>query len=494
MGSPTNKTTLYPKSHILAASGIAAALSFFLLVIPSTEVEAQKTFIPLDLTNPEVKQATALNEKVTSLLSANVIAPLKDGDFGSLAQVARNNSSKGGFIDHLRVADQEPPPLRSSAANLNDIESSNTNTGWTSVTVESGNTLSTLFSQVGIPNSTMYSVLNSSKDAKRFTRLRVGQILEFQLDSDGDLLALRSKLSDLETIQVSREDKGFVFSKEQLEPEVRNRYAEGQINSSLFLAAQQADMPHSLTMQMANIFGYDIDFARQIRQGDSFEVLFEEKHLNDKRVGTGNILAARFTNRGREYTAVRYVDRQGQASYYRADGTSMRRAFIRTPVEFARISSRFNPNRRHPILNTIRAHNGVDYAAPTGTPIMATGDGRITHLGRKGGYGNTIVIRHGQQYQTLYAHLNGYARGLSNGSHVTQGQVIGYVGMTGLATGPHLHYEFLVNGRHVDPLRVDLPVADPVPDNERERFMAQSKQVMASLDQHRTIQLAMLDQ
>ncbi|MCL5042442.1 MAG: peptidoglycan DD-metalloendopeptidase family protein [Gammaproteobacteria bacterium] len=488
MGSQTNKSTLYPKSHILAASGIAAALSFFLLVIPSAEVEAHKTFIPLDLSNPDIQQATALNEKVSSLLSANVITPLKDGDFGSLAQVARNNSS-GDFVDLLHVAHQEPPPLTPE----HDAAGS-TGDNWKRVTVESGNTLSTLFNQVGIPNSTMYTVLNSSKDAKRFTRLRVGQILEFQLDADGDLLALRSKLNDLETIQISRTDDSFEFSKEQLEPEVRTRYAEGQINSSLFLAAQQADMPHRLTMQMANIFGYDIDFARQIRQGDSFEVLFEEKHLNDKRVGTGNILAARFTNRGREYTAVRYVDRQGQASYYRADGSSMRRAFIRTPVEFARISSRFNPNRRHPILNTIRAHNGVDYAAPTGTPIMATGDGRIVHLGRKGGYGNTIVIRHGNQYQTLYAHLNGYARGLSNGSHVTQGQVIGYVGMTGLATGPHLHYEFLVNGRHVDPLRVDLPVADPVPANERDRFMAQSKQVMASLDQHRTIQLAMLDQ
>ncbi|SDT88341.1 peptidoglycan DD-metalloendopeptidase family protein [Halopseudomonas salegens] len=491
MGSPTNKTTLYPKSHILAASGIAAALSFFLLVIPSTDVEAHKTFIPLDLSNPETQSTSALSERVTSLLNDNVIIPLKDGDFGALTQAI--HPADGDLIDQLLMANQEPPPLNNEM-HADNHDSLGTTDHWTRLTVESGNTLSTVFDRVGIPTSTLYSVLDSSNEAKRFTRLRIGQILEFKLDDGGDLLALRSKLNDLETIEISRNGDGFVFNKELLEPEVRNRFAQGQINSSLFLAAQRAEMPHNLTMQMANIFGYDIDFAREIRQGDNFEVLFEEKHLDGKRVGTGNILAARFVNRGREYTAVRYVDRQGQASYYRADGTSMRRAFIRTPVEFARISSRFNPNRRHPILNTIRAHNGVDYAAPTGTPIKATGDGRIIHLGRKGGYGNTIVIRHGQQYQTLYAHMNGYARGLSNGSHVTQGQVIGYVGMTGLATGPHLHYEFLRSGRHVDPLRVDLPVADPVPDNERERFMEQSKQVMASLDQHRTTQLAMLDQ
>lgn len=484
MGSQNEKTKPYPKSHILAASGIAAALSLLLLVVPSTEVEAQKTFAPLDLDKADQQQVAQLNETVSALLHDNVLAPLKDGDIGKLTLNGR--SYPDSFIDRSLQASQEPPPLVLLAEEASSE--------WSSVTVESGNTLSTLFDRIGIPASTLYAVLDSSQDAKRFTRLRVGQVLEFRLDANGDLEAMRSQLNALDSIMITRDGDGFTFSKESLEPETRTRFARGDINSSLFLAAQQAGMPHGLTMQMANIFGYDIDFAREIRQGDAFEVLFEEKHLNNERVGTGNILAARFVNRGKEFTAVRYVDRQGQTSYYRADGSSMRRAFIRTPVEFARISSRFNPNRRHPILNTIRAHNGVDYAAPTGTPIKATGDGRIVHIGRKGGYGNTIVIRHGQQYQTLYAHMNGYARGLSNGSHVSQGQVIGYVGMTGLATGPHLHYEFLRNGRHVDPLRVDLPVADPIPASERERFMAQSKQVMASLDQYRNVQLAMLDQ
>jgi len=362
------------------------------------------------------------------------------------------------------------------------------------VTVAPGDTLSIVFQNAGLSANTLHAVVNSSKDAKAFTRLRVGQELELKLDDEGQLLGMRSKLNSLETIRVDRDGDSYAFSKDVIEPDVSTRFANGSIDSSLFVAAQNAGLSHNLTMQMANIFGYDVDFAREIRQGDSFEVLFEEKHIDDQRVGTGNILAARFTNRGKTYTAVRYTDRNGQSSYYRADGTSMRKAFIRTPVEFARISSRFNPGRRHPVLNKIRAHKGVDYAAATGTPIKATGDGRVVHVGRKGGYGNTVVIKHGQTYQTLYAHMSRYASGLRAGSNVSQGQVIGYVGATGLATGPHLHYEFQVNGTHVDPLSVKLPASDPIPQGERTAFMALSNQLMASLDQQGATQLAQLDE
>ena len=322
----------------------------------------------------------------------------------------------------------------------------------------------------------------------------MGQVLEYQTDAEGQLTAMRSKLNDLETIRIDRTADGYQFSKQVIEPEIRERYVQATIDSSLFLAAQHAGLNHNLTMQMANIFGYDVDFARDIRQGDRFEVLFEEKHVDDKTVGSGNILAARFTNRGKTYTAVRYTDRNGYASYYRADGTSMRKAFIRTPVDFARISSRFNPGRLHPVLNRIRAHKGVDYAAATGTPIKATGDGRVVSAGRKGGYGNAVVIQHGRKYQTLYGHMSRFARGVTAGTHVTQGQIIGYVGMTGLATGPHLHYEFRVDGRHVDPLSVQLPASDPIPSSERTAFLATSQQLMASMDQSRATQLAALDQ
>jgi murein DD-endopeptidase MepM/ murein hydrolase activator NlpD len=245
---------------------------------------------------------------------------------------------------------------------------------------------------------------------------------------------------------------------------------------------------------MANIFGYDIDFAQDIRKGDKFEILYEEKTLDGKAVGTGNILTARFTNRGKIYTAVRYTDKNGNTSYYSADGSSLRKAFIRTPVDFARISSRFSNGRKHPILNKIRAHKGVDYAAPRGTPIKAAGDGRVTLAGRKGGYGNTIVIKHGQRYQTLYAHMQGFAKGIRAGSNVKQGQIIGYIGTTGLSTGPHLHYEFQANGVHVDPLSQKLPISDPIHASEKQRFTERSKTLLAKLDIKKDTQLALNQQ
>ncbi|MEG2393296.1 MAG: peptidoglycan DD-metalloendopeptidase family protein, partial [Pseudomonas sp.] len=210
-------------------------------------------------------------------------------------------------------------------------------------------------------------------------------------------------------------------------------------------------------MDMASVFGYDVDFAQDIRQGDEFDVIYEQKVVNGKAVGTGPILSARFTNRGKTYTAVRYTNKQGNSSYYTADGNSMRKAFIRTPVDFARISSKFSMGRKHPILNKIRAHKGVDYAAPRGTPIKAAGDGKVLLAGRRGGYGNTVIIQHGNTYRTLYGHMQGFAKGVKTGGSVKQGQVIGYIGTTGLSTGPHLHYEFQVNGVHVDPLGQKLP-------------------------------------
>ena len=187
---------------------------------------------------------------------------------------------------------------------------------------------------------------------------------------------------------------------------------------------------------------------------------------------------------------MRYTDKHGNSSYYNADGSSLRKAFIRTPVDFARISSRYSTGRRHPILNTIRAHKGVDYAAPRGTPIKATGDGRVITAGRKGGYGNTVVIKHGKRYKTLYAHMQGFAKGIRSGSTVKQGQIIGYIGTTGLSTGPHLHYEFLVNGTHVDPLSQKLPAADPIDPSEKQRFVEYSKPLLAKLDLYKETMLA----
>ncbi|NMZ67226.1 Murein DD-endopeptidase MepM and murein hydrolase activator NlpD, contain LysM domain [Pseudomonas peli] len=465
MTSPTKAPPLYPKSHILAASGVAALLSLALLVFPSREVEAKKTYLNLELD------------------SGAEYAELQDD-----AESANTQARQSPFANTAATETPEEQPTAQA------VEPEQTDPLHHIVRVENGDTLSTVFAKVGLSATTLHAVLNSSKEAKQLTRLKVGQALEFKLSEDGQLESLHSKLSDLESIALAKNDKGFSFKRELVKPEVQTTYSHGVINSSLFLSAKRAGLSHSLTMDLANVFGYDIDFAMDIREGDEFELIYEKKVVNGKQVGTGNILSARFTNRGKTYTAVRYTNKQGNSSYYNANGESMRKAFIRTPVDFARISSRFSTGRRHPVLNKIRAHKGVDYAAPRGTPIKAAGDGRITLAGRHGGYGNAVIIQHGQRYRTLYAHMNGFAKGIRSGTNVKQGQIIGYIGTTGLSTGPHLHYEFQVNGVHVDPLSQKLPMADPIASSEKARFMQLSKPLMAQMDKEKSTMLALNNQ
>ncbi|MDQ7987534.1 peptidoglycan DD-metalloendopeptidase family protein [Pseudomonas sp. G34] len=469
MTSTTKAPPLYPKTHIIAASGVAALLSLALLVFPSREVEAKKTFLNLDMDNGA--------EQAQQNLQSNQADTAAQQDLDSpFAQIEGNDDeSQNAELDaEPEIAEQPPEDPRNKT-----------------VTVANGDTLSTVFSKVGLSSNTLHEVINSSKEAKGLSRLKVGQELQFQLSEDGQLESLHSQLSDLESVSLSKTDSGYDFKRELVKPDVHESYAHGVINSSLFVAAKRAGLSHNLTMDLANIFGYDIDFAMDIREGDEFEVIYQNKKVGDKTVGTGNILSARFTNRGKTYTAVRYTDKQGNVSYYDADGNSMRKAFIRTPVDFARISSRFSNGRKHPILNKIRAHKGVDYAAPRGTPIKAAGDGKVILAGRKGGYGNTIVLQHGSRYRTLYAHMQGFAKGVRTGGSVKQGQIIGYIGTTGLSTGPHLHYEFQVNGTHVDPLSQKLPMSDPIARQEKQRFLQMSKPLMARMDQEKATMLAL---
>lgn len=455
---PPKAPPLYPKTHLLAASGIAALLSLALLVFPSSEVEAKRTNLSLELESPA--------EQLT-----------QEQDASDLVQ-ATNEVSPPPFAE----IEQQPTPTVKAEEDKSPSHRE--------VLVAKGDTLSTLFEKVGLPASAVHEILASDKQAKQFSQLKHGQKLEFEVSPDGQLKNLHSQVSDLETISLSKTAKGYAFRRVTTLPTVRSAYVHGAITSSLSASGQRAGLPHSLTMDMAKVFGYDIDFAQDIRPGDQFEVIYEQKVVNGKTVGTGNILSARFTNRGKTFTAVRYTNKQGTSNYYTADGNSMRKAFIRTPVDFARISSRFSAGRKHPILNKIRAHKGVDYAAPRGTPIKATGDGKVLLAGRRGGYGNTIIIQHGNTYRTLYGHMQGFAKGVKTGGSVKQGQVIGYIGTTGLSTGPHLHYEFQVNGVHVDPLGQKLPMSDPIAKAERTRFLQQSQPLMARMNQEKATFLA----
>ena len=453
--TPKNIPTqqIYPKRHLLAASGIAALLCLTLLVYPSREVEAKKTFINIELEAQSLEEVTEPLENSESIETQT---------FTSVASEAETEA-----FEYKK-----------------------------DLTVKSGETLSVLFERAGLGNSLLHSILSSSKEAKRFTQLKVGQTVSFEFDENKQLKTLSSQINTLESIHLEKQadSENFVFRKDIAQTQTREKYAQGSIEGALFAATKKANVPYGLALDMANIFGYDIDFAQDLRKGDTFEILYEEKTLNGQTVGTGNILTARFTNRGKVYTAVRYTDKNGNTSYYSADGSSLRKAFIRTPVDFARISSRFSNGRKHPILNKIRAHKGVDYAAPRGTPIKAAGDGRVVLAGRKGGYGNTVIIKHGQRYQTLYAHMNGFAKGIRSGTNVKQGQIIGYIGTTGLSTGPHLHYEFQVNGVHVDPLSQKLPISDPIHPSEKQRFAQHSQPLLAKLDSNNNTQVALKEQ
>jgi murein DD-endopeptidase MepM/ murein hydrolase activator NlpD len=250
-------------------------------------------------------------------------------------------------------------------------------------------------------------------------------------------------------------------------------------------------IPDHVIMELTKIFGWDIDFALDIQAGDRFSVLYEEHYLDGAKVDDGDILAAQFRNGGTLYRAVRYTDAEGSSDYYTPDGRRLHRSFLRTPVEFSRVSSGFSLSRYHPILHRFRAHRGVDYAAPLATPVMATGAGRVAFSGTQGGYGNVVIIQHGDRYSTLYGHLLRVARGVTPGAPVRQGQVIGYVGQSGLATGPHLHYEFRVDGTYQDPRTVTLPQSEPVPPAQQENFLRTSRQLLAELKGPLTAHLAL---
>jgi murein DD-endopeptidase MepM/ murein hydrolase activator NlpD len=270
------------------------------------------------------------------------------------------------------------------------------------------------------------------------------------------------------------------------ELDTRKIHANGVIDSSLFLAAADAGVSDRTIMNLAGIFAWDIDFVLDIRKGDSFTVIFEEILRDGKRVAEGEILAAEFVNQGERFRAVRFETPEGRADYFTPDGRSVRKAFVRAPLSFSRISSNFNPRRKHPKLNTIRAHKGVDYAAPSGTPVKSAGDGKIVFRGRKGGYGNAVIVQHGGNITTLYAHLSKFARSRS-GSRVRQGQVIGYVGATGLATGPHLHYEYRRNGVHLNPRTVKLPDAEPLDSTYQGDFESVANPLLEQLEEQRKL-------
>ncbi|MCV6609383.1 MAG: peptidoglycan DD-metalloendopeptidase family protein [Amphritea sp.] len=442
-----------PVTHMLAATICVVIISFTAALLPSSDASA-RSGQPLPLPTAEISNSQEATAKV--------------------AQPAQSQP------ETATVAASQPEPTQ-----VVPPEPEN----WQDFKIRSGDTLTAVFKRAGLTVRDVFNVTAAVKGTEVLRRIYPGQTLSFVIE-EGQLKKLKHIQNKMKSALITRTDEGYEVDNIERDPEIIPAFAEGTIENSLFYDASQAGLSDKMIMELAAVFGWDIDFVLDLREGDSFSMVYEKKYLDGSLIGEGEILAAEFTNRGNTYTAIRYTDSDGSSSYFSPEGGSMRKAFLRSPVDFARISSSFKTRRKHPVLGLTRAHKGTDYAARTGTPIKAAGEGKIIWRGTKGGYGKCVIVQHGGNITTLYAHMNNYRKGQRVGTRVKQGQVIGYVGKTGLASGPHLHYEFRVNGVHKNPQTVKLPHAAPIAKAERERFFSVAKEALAQLESHKATQLA----
>ena len=408
-------------------------------------------------------------------------APTPAASPGQTATAATDASTPQHSVAGTNLADSGASAPGTTSVGGRPVSSASFGMSTINVIVHHNDTLDAIFRRLKLSLTDLASLRGLPGLKARLDSLRPGESLRL-MHRDGSLFGLERRLNEEQTLKVSRDASGLKADVLQNPLDARPRIIRASINSSLFEAVEAAGGHDQTAVALADIFGWDIDFVLDIQPGDSFVVSYQELYQDGVYVKDGPILAASFTNQGRTYRAVRYTDPNGSAHYYTPDGRSMHKAFLRAPVEFTRISSRFNSARLHPILNLIRAHKGVDYAAPIGTPVRAAGDGRIQYAGPKGGYGNVVEIEHTRSIVTVYGHLSRFAKGTRVGAHVTQGTVIAYVGMTGLATGPHLHYEYRVNGAFKNPQTVSLPDAEPIDARLRADFEARTAPLLAALD------------
>ncbi|MBU0537117.1 MAG: peptidoglycan DD-metalloendopeptidase family protein [Gammaproteobacteria bacterium] len=403
----------FPRRHLALAASTLIALGLSLLLLPGENAEAKRTAIPLNL---ELSPTRSANNPTTPAAAV------------------------------ITVEEAEKP--------------------WAEVQVKSGDSLSTIFSRANLTPQDLHELLTTAPKAKALNKIRPGQTLSFQMDDSGKLAAMSYQVDKLNSLVFERGVTGFGTTELAETPEIRQRVASATITSSLYKAAQDAGVNQSIIMELANIFGGVLDFVYDVRKDDYFIVIYEELYLNGERLGSGQILAAQYFNQGRSFEAYRYINTKGEVDYFSESGESMRKAFLRAPLDFTRISSGFNPQRLHPVFKTVRPHRGIDYAAPRGTPVYAAGDGRVAQAGYSKANGNYVFIKHGEAYMTKYLHL--HKRAVSTGERVRQRQTIGWVGSTGYATGPHLHYEFLVNGVHRNPATIVSKLPPPTKVNSGE--------------------------
>jgi murein DD-endopeptidase MepM/ murein hydrolase activator NlpD len=404
------------------------------------------------------------------------------------------SASKGSKSDRLEIGkryslnvpqQEDVVDQEQAIADLPALPEEDVSLNWSVLQVQKGDALSALFKKANVSQQVMLDVLALGNSVKTLTRLFPGEQLEFGLNAEGELQELRYALNHLSTLRISRNSDGsFIAEELKKEVELRSQFANAEIRSNFWSAGIEAGLTEAQIMSLAGIFGWDIDFGLDIRAGDSFSVLYETQYVDGEFISNGNIVAAQFSNQGHLYQAVRHTD----GNYYKPDGASMRQAFLRAPVSFQYVSSNFNPKRLHPVLKTVRPHNGVDYVAPVGTPIMAAGDGRVIASAYNNLNGHYVFVQHANNIVTKYLHLS--KRLVAKGDKVRQGEAIGRLGSTGRVTGAHLHYEFLVAGVHRNPRTVKLPQATPLQGQEKNLFTAQAQQILAQLQTNERVLLA----
>jgi len=364
---------------------------------------------------------------------------------------------------------------------------------WQEERIQRGDTIASVLARLQVDDPEALQALRGNRDARALYQLVPGKTIRAKVTGAGKLLALRY-LAGTDVYSVERAGEGLVVGRQPAQLETRTMMASGEIRSSLFASADAANLSDAVASQIADIFSTDIDFHRDLRKGDRFSVVYEALYHHGDLIRSGRVVAAEFVNQGKVHQAVYFQNSEGKGGYYTLSGKNIRKAFLRSPLEFSRISSGFSRARFHPVLKQWRAHNGIDYAAPSGTRVKATADGVVEFAARhQGGYGNLVVLRHQSKYTTWYGHLSGFAKGLRKGGRVAQGDVIGYVGATGLATGPHLHYEFRINDVHQNPLRVVMPSAPPITAEVRPMFEAAAQPLALRLKVLRGTNLARLD-
>ena len=403
------------------------------------------------------------------IFASSVIAGVT---FGAALPMAAGTPSSPPLQAPMKVSAQPVASLATALAYpLETVE----------VIVRHNDTLDAIFRRLQLSLTDLAYLRSAPQVRSSLDRLRPGDVITLT-HLNGEIESLTRAVNETDTLAVTRLQEGFDASIVTNPLETTTVSLVGTVRSSLFEAVNKAGGSDQLAIDLAEVFRYDIDFVNEVRADDRFKVYYEQRHQDGTFVRDGAILAAEFVNRGRIFRAVRYEMPDGRAEYFTPDGQNLRKAFLRFPVEFARISSGFSLARRHPVLNRVRAHKGIDFAAPVGTPVRAAGAGRVQFVGVKGGYGNVVVIAHAGGVTTLYGHLSRFAVGLSPNDRVQQGELLGRVGMSGLATGPHLHYEYRLNGIHRDPSKVTMPKAEPIPAQLRADFLAKTSVFLAELN------------